>query len=702
MKNNKFSFVSIRNLIVFFIVFSLIFQATNLSLAELEGENHPNHELNLTSTDGIVIGDANITLYTSGGSGNAGDPYIIEDLHVNTTDKYALYFDSVTHYFEVRDSTLFGDDYGMYIKNPGAHFEVINSTFVGGTYGVYISSGFVLDIAYFDDCYIEGSLSIGGSNVHGLNIHHCTMVHNQGTTYNSRLNFTNNIVHTSGSSLIGIRDYNSTVKNNIFYGNNSYFRNMRAVNSTIEDNVFYNSSFYIYDDDLADMLSNTYSNNIINGKPFGFLYDISDTTIPDEYGQIYLLNSDNVEISNADFVNVYMGIQAFNCSNLLIESVTVIGYKGIVLEFVNNLTIKDSTFYCYRTGIYISNVENLIVQNNYYEGYSYGFEIYNFVNYKFNNNTIYYSAETGVYFENGVEGEMKYNIIITDIEDEGSQMSIYLWDIYNTSIYYNVFIGLGNETAYLAYEGSCDNVTWYNPASEIGNFWSNWNKSGAYQIEGDGNLDLYPIIDFDEDTLNETMEVLVYHTNPFSNDSDSDGLSDSDEIFGYGSDPTDEDTDSDGLLDGDEAFEHLTDPTNNDTDSDGLNDGEEINTYNTSPLSTDSDDDGLTDGEEVLVYLTSPTNNDTDSDGLIDGDEVLVYLTSPTNNDTDSDGFSDFEEIEAGTDPLDNTSFPIIPSENSYLGLILGLSGGFLGVAGLTVYFLIRKGIIKLPKKITK
>jgi hypothetical protein len=680
MKNNKFSFVSIRNVIVFFIVFSLVFQATNLSFAELEDENNPNKELNLASTDGIVIGDANITLYTSGGSGNAGDPYIIEDLHVNTTDKYALYFDSVTHYFEVRDSTLFGDGYGMYVKNPGAHFEVINSTFIGGTYGVYISSGFVLNIANFNDCHIEGSLSIGGSNVHGLNIHHSTMVHNQGSTFYSRLNFTNNVVYALGRSLMGIKQYNNTVKNNIFYGNNSYFRNSRAVNSTIEDNVFYNSSFHIYDDDLADMLSNTYSNNIINGKPFGFLYDISDTTITDEYGQIYLLNSDNVKISNVDFVNVYTGIQAFNCSNLLIESVTVISHYGIMLEFVNNLTVKDSTFYCYSTGVYISDVEDLTVQNNYYEGYSYGFEIYNFVNYKINNNTIYYSIDYGVYIENGVEGELKYNIIICDIEYEG-QMPIYLWDIYNTSIYYNVFIGLGNETAYLAEEGSCDNVTWYNPTLEIGNFWSNWNQSGAYQIEGDGNLDLYPMIDFDGDTLNETMEVLVYFTDPFNSDSDSDGLTDDEEILTYGTDPNDEDGDDDNLSDGEEVLIYETSPTNNDTDSDGLDDG-----------------------EEVLVYGSDPLNNDTDSDGLDDGEEVLIYETSPTNNDTDSDGFSDFEEVEAGTDPLNSSSYPYLepPNTPSYLGLILGLTGGFLVVAGVTVYVLIKKGVIKLPKKITK
>jgi hypothetical protein len=217
---------------------------------------------------------------------------------------------------------------------------------------------------------------------------------------------------------------------------------------------------------------------------------------------------------------------------------------------------------------------------------------------------------------------------------------------------------LGNETAYLAYEGSCDNVTWYNPTLEIGNFWSSWNQSGAYQIEGDGNLDLYPMIDFDGDTLNETMEVLVYFTDPFNSDSDFDGLTDDEEIFTYGTDPNDE----------------------------------------------DGDDDNLSDGEEILVYGSDPQNNDTDSDGLDDGEEVLIYETSPTHNDTDSDGFSDYEEVVAGTDPLNSSSFPYLepPNTPSYLGLILGLTGGFLAVAGATVYVLIKKGVIKLPKKITK
>ncbi len=69
------------------------------------------------------------------------------------------------------------------------------------------------------------------------------------------------------------------------------------------------------------------------------------------------------------------------------------------------------------------------------------------------------------------------------------------------------------------------------------------------------------------------------------------------------------------------------------------------------------------------------------------------------NNDADSTGFSDSEEVQAGTDPLDNTSFPFIPNDKSYLGLILGLTAGFLAVVGVIVYVLRRKRVLKLPKK---
>lgn len=74
-------------------------------------------------------------------------------------------------------------------------------------------------------------------------------------------------------------------------------------------------------------------------------------------------------------------------------------------------------------------------------------------------------------------------------------------------------------------------------------------------------------------------------------------------------------------------------------------------------LGSDADGDGLTDGEEDAEE-TDPNDSDTDDDGLLDGEEVHTYGLDPTMDDMDGDGALDGAEIAAGTDPLDDNSYP--------------------------------------------
>jgi len=101
----------------------------------------------------------------------------------------------------------------------------------------------------------------------------------------------------------------------------------------------------------------------------------------------------------------------------------------------------------------------------------------------------------------------------------------------------------------------------------------------------------------------------------------------------------------------------LGDSCDSDDDNDGLSDLDEA-IHGTNPLNPDSDLDELTDGDEVNIHGTDPLDDDSDNDNLLDGEEINTYGTLPNNSDTDGDGADDGVEVSAGTDPLDDTSFP--------------------------------------------
>ncbi len=544
------------------LIFALLFQFSNSGIMGMNTDKEQNSEIKLYSTAGIVINDTNIVSYSSSGTGVANDPYIIDNLMINTTDSLAVDFKGVssTSYYVLRDSHLIGSTYGVYFHDSmTGKASVIN-------------------------CTVEGALSIGGPNALYLTIHNNTLKARQSSNFREGVKFTNNVVYLTSdysSSIFLVRDENNIVEDNIFYGNASSIRINRVTNTTFRNNILYSSGFYFSDDEIEYILNNTFENNIINGKPFGFLYNQNDETITDDqYGQIYLVNSTNVLIENHSFSDVYSGIQIYNCTDISVRNVEVKANTGIYAENVEEILIEDSSFEGYRDGMQFEGVNNIIIQNNYITDFEYGLECNYMNNVQINNNTIVNMKEYGFYIADVSNVDINFNIITCLMLDEGSEVPILIWSSENITVFYNVFISTGNQTAHMAEEWSTTNIMWYDATSEIGNFWSNWNKTGTYAIEGDGgNVDLYPFLDIDGDNLTEIEEVLIYFTDPFTADSDG-------------------------------------------------------------------------------------------------------------------DGFSDYEEIQAGTDPLDSKDYP---GRGRVLGIVLGLVFGLGIAAGVAVFFLSKKGIIKLP-----
>lgn len=126
------------------------------------------------------------------------------------------------------------------------------------------------------------------------------------------------------------------------------------------------------------------------------------------------------------------------------------------------------------------------------------------------------------------------------------------------------------------------------------------------------------------------------------------------------------DTDGDGWPDQYET-KLGTDPGNagsvpialGDPDQDGLRNIEERDA-GTDPMDPDSDNDRLSDAQEAHREDTDPWSTDTDKDGSSDYSEVLAG-TDPSHPDSDGDGWLDGAEIDAGSDPLSQTSTPRSP-----------------------------------------
>jgi hypothetical protein len=173
--------------------------------------------------------------------------------------------------------------------------------------------------------------------------------------------------------------------------------------------------------------------------------------------------------------------------------------------------------------------------------------------------------------------------------------------------------------------------------------------------------------DPDKDGLPSTWERDYSKTNPKKADTDKDGIKDGSE-----------DPDRDTLTNRMEYLAGMR-PRRADTDRDGIRDDKE-----------DTDKDGLKTRFEFYAG-TRPKLKDTDKDGLRDDREDpdkdgLTNKTEQTRGthpriwDTDHDGYSDGAEVTAGTNPIDKSSHPTLPSTPPPPG---GGSGGAPTLPGL-------------------
>jgi parallel beta-helix repeat protein len=273
--------------------------------------------------------------------------------------------------------------------------------------------------------------------------------------YSNNQTLEKNVIKNSSSDGVFI-DYseNITIIDNEIDSRNSFAINFIGVSviKTIKNNRFYNSSIKI-----SDFFTQfEFSNNTFENKPITLLQNIQNQiltpngTIPDVYGQLYILNSQFITLKNiTSLYEIYFS----NCNNVTIENSTTL-INGLTFYYTSNVTVHNNTIRSINQGLQIyttgSPYYNYLIKNNNIFGYlttsSIGIRIAGIHQIELFNNIVH-DYMTGIHINDCLNATITGNtiyslnsgyqgIFITGINSKFANIS------FNTinSLYYGIYI----------------------------------------------------------------------------------------------------------------------------------------------------------------------------------------------------------------------------------------------------------------------
>ncbi|MFX0051537.1 MAG: nitrous oxide reductase family maturation protein NosD [Candidatus Hermodarchaeota archaeon] len=337
------------------------------------------------------------------------------------------------------------------------------------------------NIIKYNEVYNNSGICIGAGYDGGS--HHNIYINN--TLYDSVAG-----IHLIASSR------NNTLINNTAYDNRYAIIIEDSGNNSIVNNSMLNNGVYIGSSTLKDCLQGSVKNNTINGKPLVYWESKEGGTVPNDAGQIILVNCTYVIITDQILSNSSIGILTVYSSHLTIQNNTLYNSRWGILAATNKTIIHNNTVYDNHLGglqfwlAYDNIVSNNTVDNN----SIYGIILDSTVNNTFSNNTISKTSSNGIRLlgPNNNNNKFTHNIIYDNglygiSIDSGSSKTI---------VKYNDFIG-NNIGRSQANDSGFNNIFEYN-------YWSDWTNPDdnnddivdkAYFINGTSyNYDQYPLV----------------------------------------------------------------------------------------------------------------------------------------------------------------------------------------------------------------
>lgn len=376
------------------IVISLLTMPSTVNLTAENQTSFPSEKVGFdaTITTGIhITNDVDLAAQAVSGDGSPGNPWIIRDLVIDTTDTVALRIEDTTEHFEILNCTVTAS-WGIYIDNlADSTARIKNNTVINcDAYGIYLHMA--------NGTWIEENNLI--DNLRGIVINNCYL------TYI-------------------MENYCSNQDAGIFIRDSPY--------ASLTNNVLVGDGIDFDFDNLDDMLTVASSGDTVNGKPFILSKSVTGSSYTGDFGQIIVVNGSSVSIHNQEIIDVDIGIAVYYSDLIHIDSSTFSdGDSGIYLVESTNCIILDCLFYDISDGIHIDNCNYTIIRNNnfdncwdgIYANYPYDLRIFE--------NNFHSNPDAAIYLDTCNIGTIYQNNFTTNGDLSGNQA----YDYDGTYVYF--------------------------------------------------------------------------------------------------------------------------------------------------------------------------------------------------------------------------------------------------------------------------
>jgi len=510
-----------KNLFVSFILVILIFTTVSVSkdVSTAQKEQSSSYDLSayVTSDPLFIDNDSDLAGNSTSGSGTVGDPYVIENLSIVTSEDTGIEILSTTKNFVIRncfiDANLYGiliyivayntvevdnnivynhEDIGIWIMSTdGAN--VTNNYCDDNTKGIYMES---LDAGVVkNNTCINGDTGITGSSADYVNYiqNNCAYNSNYGiyldncdscTVSENICNYNDyhgiyiylgfgtsvsfNQVHDNNFNGIIIQTaVNDEVINNTVYANGGVgIYNDRSSNTVIANNSLSYDGFRITMSNILDYTTLTVSNNTVNGKPLGFYYALGEMVLStDNFGQLMLVGCDGTLVKDITIQDTDYALSLMGCNSVIVDNCDFDNNIGgsVMFEGTVNCTLKNTlcSHNPSKPGIFFGGTMNDVILNCTSSNNYYGLQIVSSTNFTILNSTFNQNIISNAYLTEGAAGNIRYNAFTN-----AGALGLQFVNIDYVNISHNLF---ESNTQYAIYLDSESMWNWIHHNAFLGN-----------------------------------------------------------------------------------------------------------------------------------------------------------------------------------------------------------------------------------------